>query len=38
MEGEKFDLIVVTDLFKSSLKDDDVFMDAYLLAFREILK
>lgn len=38
MEAEKFDLIVVTDLFKSSLKDDDVLMDSYLLAFREILK
>jgi len=39
MEDEKFDLKLVTERFKGSLeKEDDVLMDLYLLAFREILK
>ena len=39
MESEKFDLALVADRFKSSLEqDDDVLMDTYLQAFREILK
>jgi len=39
MEDEKFDLKLVAERFKSSLeKEDDVLMDLYLLAFREILK
>lgn len=41
MECEKFDLVFVTERFKSALKsgdDDDVVLDLYLEAFREILK
>lgn len=39
MESEKFDLVVVTERFKNSIeRDDDVLMDFYLQAFREILK
>lgn len=39
MDSEKFDLVYVTETFKSSIvKEDDVLMDSYLLAFREILK
>lgn len=39
MEAEKFDLLLVTEKFKSSLElDDDVLMDLYLQAFHEILK
>lgn len=39
MESEKFDLVLVTERFKNALnEEDDVMMDFYLLAFREILK
>lgn len=39
MECEKFDVVLVTEIFKNSLEqEDDVLMDYYLLAFREILK
>jgi hypothetical protein len=39
MENEKFDLVLVTERFKSAIEvEDDVLMDFYLLAFREILK
>jgi hypothetical protein len=39
MESEKFDLSLVAERFKNALnQDDDVFMDFYLEAFREILK
>lgn len=41
MECEKFDLVYVTERFKSALQDgddDDVLLDLYLEAFREILK
>lgn len=39
MEDEKFDLKLVTERFKCALeKEDDVLMDLYLLAFKEILK
>lgn len=38
METEKFDLVFVTEKFKSSLNDEDILMDCYLEAFREILK
>lgn len=39
MASDKFDLVVVTEKFKDSLEaEDDVLMDFYLLAFREILK
>lgn len=39
MESDKFDLVVVTEGFRNSLEqEDDVLMDFYLLAFREILK
>lgn len=39
MECEKFDLVFVTERFKSALTDDDdVLLDLYLEAFREILK
>lgn len=38
--SEKFDLVVVAEKFSKSLEssDDDVLMDLYLEAFREILK
>lgn len=37
---EKFDLVYVAEKFSKSLEstDDDVLMDFYLEAFREILK
>lgn len=39
MESEKFDLVLVTERFKSSIElEDDVKLDLYLLSFREILK
>lgn len=42
MECEKFDLVFVTERFKTALveggDDDDVLLDLYLEAFREILK
>lgn len=39
MECEKFDLVFVTERFRSALiDDDDVLLDLYLEAFREILK
>lgn len=38
METEKFDLVFVTEKFKGSLDNEDIFMDFYLQAFREILK
>lgn len=39
MESEKFDLVLVTETFKNSIEnEDDVLMDFYLQAFREILK
>lgn len=41
MECEKFDLVFVTEKFRSALHDgddDDVLLDLYLEAFREILK
>lgn len=40
MEDEKFDLKFVAERFSSSLSKDgeDVLMDFYLEAFREILK
>lgn len=39
MENEKFDLILVTERFKKAIEvEEDVLMDSYLLAFREILK
>lgn len=39
MDYDKFDLVLVTNKFKSSIEgDDDVLLDLYLEAFREILK
>lgn len=39
MDDGKFDLTLVAERFKNSLnQDDDVLMDFYLEAFREILK
>lgn len=39
MENEKFDLVFVTEKFKNAVAvEDDVLMDFYLQAFREILK
>lgn len=39
MDSGKFDLIFVTDRFKSALEsEDDISIEFYLQAFREILK
>lgn len=39
MESGKFDLIFVTERFKSALEsEDDILIEFYLQAFREILK
>lgn len=39
MDCEKFDLVYVAEKFKTSLEqEDDVLLDFYLEAFREILK
>lgn len=39
MEDEKFDLLLVSERFKNALEqEDDVLIDYYLLAFREIMK
>lgn len=39
METEKFDLVLVTEKFKGASEfEDDILMDFYLQAFREILK
>lgn len=40
MELEKFDLLFVTEKFQRSIEgnDEDVKIDLYLQAFREILK
>lgn len=39
MEDEKFDLLLVSERFRSALEQgDDVLIDYYLLAFREIMK
>lgn len=39
MESEKFDLVFVTEKFKESLEhEEDVLLEFYLQAFREILK
>lgn len=39
-EKEKFDLVFVSEQFTCSIKtsEDDVFLESYLVAFREILK
>lgn len=39
-EKEKFDIVFVSEQLTSSIKstDDDVLLESYLVAFREILK
>lgn len=39
-ECEKFDIVFVSEQFQTSIKstEDDVLLDCYLKAFREILK
>lgn len=39
-ESDKFDIVFVSEQFESSIKltEDDVLLDSYLKAFREILK